>query len=54
MKTAHVCGFEGENDMTKREDILRKLKVLAECGVGGEAVNAGELLKRMLEIEGRQ
>ena len=38
--------------MAKREDILRKLKALAERGVGGEAINAGELLKRMMEKYG--
>lgn len=38
--------------MSNREDVLRKLKALAERGVGGEAVNAEKLLKRMMEKYG--
>lgn len=34
--------------MANREEILRKLKALADRGVGGEKVNAEELLKKMM------
>ena len=38
--------------MSKREDVLQKLKALAERGVGGEAENAEKLLKKMMEKYG--
>lgn len=37
---------------TRREGILRKLKALADRGVGGEQMNAEALLNRMMEKYG--
>lgn len=38
--------------MSKREDILRKLKALSERGEGGEAINAADKLQQLLKQYG--
>ena len=38
--------------MSKREDILRKLKALSERGEGGEAINAADKLQKLLKQYG--